>query len=261
VILARLDNVFIVAVLGIWILFEGLSISKTFLQDEIIAIAIMLLSYLLRLGLNGRYSYYAVSIYISIFLTMILQPLALKSLHVDRDLIKRKKLVFLLRLSISVLASTLVVAGIVFIASKTSNGIYFSKSVFLVDAVTSVFIFGIVHLLDQKYQTVGKSNFVKWIKGNWKKTLIRGLAFATPILILVGGYLLWNYLTLHTLMPVSGQVKLWWASLPNSVYSRKVNAITFLGLASNPDGGPWSLMMSLPGNIADLLSASSALSQ
>jgi hypothetical protein len=45
-------------------------------------------------------------------------------------------------------------------------------------------------------------------------------------------------------MPVSGQIKQWWNTLPNTIYAHKNTLLTVLGLSPEPGYGPWSLATS-----------------
>jgi hypothetical protein len=81
--------------------------------------------------------------------------------------------------------------------------------------------------------------------GPWVWRFQTGLAFFTPIALLVLAYLAWNYLSFGIAMPISGEVKLWWGTLKNTVYGFPVNGLTdFAGqfVTDDPELGPWSLL-------------------
>jgi len=48
----------------------------------------------------------------------------------------------------------------------------------------------------------------------WSRRFSEYLAYGLPAVVLVGGYLLFNYFTFGDFMPVGGQVKHWWGTLP-----------------------------------------------
>lgn len=78
----------------------------------------------------------------------------------------------------------------------------------------------------------------------WAWRLQTGAAFAAPIAIAMLAYLAWNYFAFDTLTPVSGQVKLWWGTLRNTVYGFPVNSLAdFAGqfFTDHAELGPWSL--------------------
>lgn len=59
-------------------------------------------------------------------------------------------------------------------------------------------------------------------KGKWWWRIKSGLAYNGVIILVMLAYLAWNEISFGTAMPVSGQFKIWWGSLPNSVYGYRV---------------------------------------
>jgi hypothetical protein len=79
----------------------------------------------------------------------------------------------------------------------------------------------------------------------WAWRLQSGLILFGPITLLMMAYLAWNYLSFGVAMPISGEVKLWWGTLKNTVYGFPVNGLTdFAGqfVTDDPELGPWSLL-------------------
>jgi hypothetical protein len=82
-------------------------------------------------------------------------------------------------------------------------------------------------------------------KNPWAWRLSAGIAFAVPITILLFIYVVWNQLAFGTPTPISGQVKVWWGTLRNTVYGFPVrHAGAFFGQFVTDDSelGPWSLL-------------------
>jgi hypothetical protein len=80
---------------------------------------------------------------------------------------------------------------------------------------------------------------------SWTWRLQTGAAFAAPIVVAMAAYFAWNYFAFDTLTPVSGQVKLWWGTLRNTVYGFPVNSLAdFAGqfFTDHAELGPWSLL-------------------
>lgn len=78
----------------------------------------------------------------------------------------------------------------------------------------------------------------------WAWRLRVGVAFAGPLAAILLVYVAWNLLAFGTATPISGQVKLWWGTLRNTVYGFPVNSPTdFVGqfVTDHPELGPWSL--------------------
>ena len=56
----------------------------------------------------------------------------------------------------------------------------------------------------------------------WKSLLWRGFWFYIPVAVLLGTFLIWSYQYVGVFMPISGQIKHWWAGLPNTVYGSAI---------------------------------------
>jgi hypothetical protein len=81
--------------------------------------------------------------------------------------------------------------------------------------------------------------------GAWRWRALTGLAFCAPVAALMFLYLAWNKLGFDTFTPISGQVKLWWGTLRNTVYGFPVrHAGAFFGqlVTNDAELGPWSLL-------------------
>ncbi len=90
----------------------------------------------------------------------------------------------------------------------------------------------------------------------WKRRLKIALLLGLPVGITVGAYLGFNKLYFGTEMPVSGQIKRWWGTLPNTVYGFPVdNYKVFLTHLITPqiNIGPFALATQTPHDIANLL--------
>jgi hypothetical protein len=90
----------------------------------------------------------------------------------------------------------------------------------------------------------------------WKKRWLVMWNYFAPMAITLGVYMLGSQLYFGTPLPVSGTIKRWWGTLPNTVYGFPVDS--FLGYLGNwvtpiPDLGPWSLITRIPHAIARTL--------
>jgi hypothetical protein len=84
------------------------------------------------------------------------------------------------------------------------------------------------------------------IKESWLWRIKTGAAFNGIIVAVMSLYLAWNKLAFGTYMPVSGQVKLWWGNLPDSVYGYRVYDLkTLMAELLSPDlkVSPWGLVI------------------
>lgn len=91
----------------------------------------------------------------------------------------------------------------------------------------------------------------------WRWRARQAALFFGPLLAVLAAYMLWNQVAFGTPTPVSGQVKRWWGTLPNTVYGfppkRLVNVIGQF-VTDDPDLGPWSLLTAPLYSAADIVS-------
>ena len=124
----------------------------------------------------------------------------------------------------------------------------FSNSIMLLDAAIGLVIVVIVHLLLLKWSAKAEHSpiitFWHWVKAQWKRVVLDGVAYGAPIAVLVGSYMIFNKVTFGSFSPVSGQIKHWWSSMPNTVYARSVSLLDVLGLSTGGGNGPWSILTS-----------------
>lgn len=81
--------------------------------------------------------------------------------------------------------------------------------------------------------------------GPWRWRFSTGFALFAPAVAVMLLYLAWNKLGFDTFTPISGQVKVWWGTLRNTVYGFPVRHVgAFLGqfVTNDPELGPWSLL-------------------
>lgn len=249
VILSRLDNIFIVGTIGLWVLLGRTEIRKQLVVDIFAAFFCIVSACLIWLGLEGDYNRYA----IPIFIAVILKLLIFHIFKFDKSPKKILSIAFFIRLVTLVTISSGLLAVINYVIARISRQVSFSKGVLFFDAVFSLIIFGGIQVFRRRRNSLTIRNTNEPLKYDWKKIAQNVGIALLPIVILVGGYIAWNYFTFGILTPISGQVKHWWSTLPNTVYAHKVNAITYLGLSSNPSYGPWSLLTSPPNRLAFLV--------
>ena len=243
-ILARLDNVFIVAMVGFFLMFRITRVSRRLIFDIVTTGIAMILSWIIRFGLEGfRTNSY--SIYPMLGVAILVKPIVYYFCGMYQGFGAKK---VLSKFGLQLLASFtafLFMFGIM--ASLNRLGVFdmFSRSVLAIDAVVcTVFIF-ILRLFQKPEPLVMRSPMGQvndWFKANWKQALLRGCMFALPIALLMGIYVSFNKVIFGSFAPVSGQIKVWWNTLPNTVYAQPSSLLTMLGLDPSGADGPWSLI-------------------
>lgn len=92
----------------------------------------------------------------------------------------------------------------------------------------------------------------------WMRRLRIAAMLGLPVGLTLAAYLGFNQFYFGTSMPVSGLIKRWWGTLPNTVYGFPVdNFAVFLTHLITPQVniGPWSLAMQVPHDIAKIFEA------
>ncbi len=94
------------------------------------------------------------------------------------------------------------------------------------------------------------------VKNAWLRRLRLAIMLGLPVGLTLLVYLGFNQVYFGTTMPVSGQIKRWWGTLPNTVYGFPVdNYKVFLTHLITPQVniGPWALATQTPHDIAGLI--------
>jgi hypothetical protein len=244
-ILARLDNVFVVTVVGFFLLFRVRQIPLAVFIDLVIIAFAGFMAWLIRLGfptfeLDPR------SIYPLIAVGLLVKPIAYYFADVYQHVTRKNFIHVLLRLIIATAISLGIEYGVLVLLNRSGLFPTVSKSVLLIAGGLSLALVLFHHLLNPRSASEEQSSSLKvfrvWFQKNWGRVLAEGSLFALPIAILIGVYVVLNKIFFGTFTPVSGQIKTWWSTLPNTVYAHKISFLTVLGL--NPEGnyGPWSLV-------------------
>lgn len=214
--LSRLDNIFIIFMLGLWFIF-----GKSFIRSYLIldAVFIMLAAYaslLLRLGNFIDIYKFSSGLFVFIGAGLIIKipMLYFASLYQPKNIPSFGKL--LRNLSIALISGELLSSIIVFFLSSTNGIISFSKSLPVYDLVISFVLIGgtriLVYLIPSQTSDPSKSAILT-LKENWKDWLKNFTYYFGILGIVMLGYMLINQWFFHTPLPVSSQVKQWWGTM------------------------------------------------
>lgn len=256
-VLSRLDNVFFVLVVGLFLLFRIRKIKPALFFDLMAIVFSGFLAWVLRLGLNV-FDTGAHSVYPMIILSCITKPVAyyFAGLYGDRDKLNPIKLTT--RIIITTAGTSIISLVILVILNRLGIFKFISKSVLLIEAIITLILILFLHLVIKQAMSAADqtpfNKFMNYFHRSWRRILTEGTFFALPILFLLGTYVTLNKLIFGTFMPVSGQIKQWWSTLPNTIYAHKHTLLTVLGLSPDSGYGPWSLATSQFYDLAKSLS-------
>jgi hypothetical protein len=255
-ILSRLDNVFVVAFVGLFVIFRIKKISSALIYDWAALGLAVVASWVLRLGLTDAVQN-MYSIYPIIAIAFIVFPIVYYFFGMYEGF-NQKSIWSRILLQVGAgIVNLILMYGIASVIHHLGILKMLSRSVIVLFVLISFIFILCLRLLQQKNNSMAGAkplpNFLNWIKGVWKKALVEGIAYAIPIGVIIGIYCLINKLFFGTFTPVSGQIKTWWNTLPNTVYSHPNTIISILGLSPNGNFGPWAIITSKVNNLSGLL--------
>ena len=246
-ILSRLDNVYLVMMVGFWLVFRKPDIRKLLLIDLLIIATSVFFSFFLKVGFE--YKYYP---FVDASSIMVITALVIKiPLFFFLGLYGRNKAGNirndLLRITAAVSLGSILTFAIMMGLSHSHLFGSFPRSVVLYDWVICLFS---VLVLRWIFSYAGKQTGLlpvyegdHILRQNWKRWLFLGLSVFGPVVVGMIIYMGIYKLYFGTFTPVSGQVKHWWGTII-TVYGRPVvSYLEYFGIPPVPDRGPWSLAL------------------
>ena len=227
-VLSRLDNVFVALAVGLWLLFPRLSLGYFSLSYLAAAFAAVFGAFFLRLGFVQTFPEFLPGLYAMLALASVLQPAAAYLLGLSTPGSWKK----VWRAPLAALGGAALAGGLVALLSARGVLGGFPRAVILWDALLTAILYAVIYLTGSRLpgRSPGASPWTE-VKASLGLWLRRGLAYGLPVLLLLGGYMLWSHVTFGTSSPVSGQIKQWWGSIPDTAYGRPVSSLAeLLGL-------------------------------
>ncbi len=241
---ARLDNIFIVLLVGAWLAIRPARMRYLLLSDVALIILGVLWSYMTRVGFGPTYAQSAASAY-----WMVVVALAVRvALYYLFGLYGSQKLTgsfwlpwqLVKAAAVSLLSTALITVTMLALqALHVFPG--FPRLVLAYEAGCALAAVLAVRLI-AAFLTRG--NIPAGEPLRWRTTILRLAGYFGPVglaLVVYMGASLWYF---GTPMPVSGQIKRWWGTLPNPIYGRPVETLGGM-LGFFPRSTPWSLAQAL----------------
>ncbi|HEX7555204.1 MAG TPA: hypothetical protein VF338_01170, partial [Leptolinea sp.] len=244
-ILSRLDNIFLVGMAGIWLVFRQFRLNGLLLADMAFFYLAPIAAAFWRLKPGAEYYQYSSAVYVVLAVSLLVKPIMFEWLGVYRDRFSKSFFSFVLRMAASLLLADGI--ALTLLAGLTSLKILpgYPRLLPVADLVLSLGAMLIIHGIDWIFNQHNDKNENLQSIRSWSTWLPEGLGYALPIAALMGLYFCFNFFYFGTPAPVSGQIKQWWGSLPNTVYGRP-NEV-WEGLLGFPEKerGPWNPLLSL----------------
>jgi hypothetical protein len=225
VLFSRLDGIYLVLIVGVWVVFRRAAIRYLVPVDLLLTFSVVVWAFIQRAGLKFYLLVFADSAILMSALTFVLQAVIFYFLGLYDHPKNQTPRQILLRALAGVSLITVLSAGIMFLLGALGL-IEMPRAVPLLTWPLMVLLtlgsrFGLRIISQrQEYASAGTTlrEQIKTQFAGLSKWLRAGFVYYG---ILSGGLLTYmgiNRLLFGTFMPVSGQIKRWWGSLPNNVY-------------------------------------------
>jgi len=248
VLLSRLDNIFILIMAGVWLVFRGKRISNISQIDFLLILVSATASFFFRLESNENIFDYLSFLYLLIGFSLVIKPTLLYLFQCYEFVPEKTTIRYLIKPFLAISLSSGLIFVILYILHDVLHVLKgFPRSAVMIDWVISLLLIGGYHLyLIRRYLVNEPKKEDVSLKNNWRVWMSRAVGYFSPISITLIIYLIINYSYAGTAMPVSGQIKRWWGTLPNTVYGQPIK--TFTGvikglLDPSRERGPYWLLM------------------
>jgi len=252
--LARLDNIFIIFMLGIWLIFSNTNFRHILVIDSLFIIFSAFLSLLIRLGNFIDIYTFSSGIFIFIGLGLIIKiPIyyffGLYQPTGDQSIGK------LLRKTIMAVTIAEVFTAIpILLITILRTGVAFPKSLPFIDfLITIIFVFCfrlLAQITSKNIKGVDQTP-LEILKQKWPNWFRTGSIYFGILLITLIVYALYNFVFFQTALPVSGQIKQWWGTM-YTVYGAPEKSLSgALGLGVDK----WRLFSSINSILATIIPA------
>jgi hypothetical protein len=242
VLFARLDNIFLIFLFGLWLIFHQHPMRNLIVLDVLATFISAFISIIVRVSLKDSLGFLpAAEIFFLVAVLAKLPTLYFLELYQHPRSFSYQGLVW--RITAAVGTSSLLVFLLMLGLLQLGAIQNFPRSAVFIEAGLS---WALIVFIRSGFRLAfpSKPHTDLSFKTNARAWLRNGLLYLLPILVFLGGYLLWNLWTFGTPLPISGQIKQWWG-MHLTVYGRQhKNLWTIFGLLPNTreDPQPWFLI-------------------
>ncbi len=228
---SRLDNLFTFIAVGIWLVLRKFPFPRYLLWDEIFVVTSVFAAAIFRFGFGDLYEVALFSIYTLLALAMAIKPACYLVFGLYKKVPGKNRTKDLFRILLAVTSASLVLGGIMLVLNTLGIFRAFPRMLIFYDwAITLILILASRRFFPVVFAEEGiqfPRNWVNWLRSRWKTIVADGFKYFLPGALLMIIYIGWNEVYFGTLTPISGQVKHWWSTLPNTVYGHDFNLERF----------------------------------
>ncbi len=260
VIFSRLDSIYLALIAGIWIIFRRTPIRYFLPIDLLASFSVIVLAYIQRADLKIYLLVYADSAIIASGVTFAIQTIVFYFAGLYRHP-KDQSVPVLLRQALVGVTCSALISGVVMLGISAGGYAELPRAVPLIYwggilVLTLITRLAVRSVSPWPVQPNGSELPLSQLRQNGKTWLTEGLTYYSILGMGLGAYMLLNKIMFGTPLPVSGQVKRWWGSLPNSVYGGGAKSILDVFALDPVYSQPWALFTDL---VRDWVSPSKAV--
>jgi hypothetical protein len=223
ILFSRLDSVYLALLVGVWIIFRRTPIRYLLPLDLLITFCIVIFAYIQRAELKMYLLVYTDLAIISAVVIFIVQTLVFYWMGLYQHPKSISPLKLLRQIFLGVALSTIVSSILLWGISIASSQADAPRAIPLLYGAIAFFStlltrFSIRAISPWAESSTAAPSPLALFRQSWKNWLGEGLTFYGILGGALGVYMLFNRWMFGTFMPVSGQIKRWWGTLPNNVY-------------------------------------------
>jgi len=264
-VLARLDNIFVVAVLGAWLVLRPLHPLQSergralaLLDAALVAVGV-LASFMWRVGFGVTFEGYALSEYVLLALALAVRLAVYWALGLYPGLPggMQIRLAGIARLLLAWALASALTGGLMLVLLSAGAVKAFPRLVLVYEAALALLSLAGSRTLwwgwdafqarrgsTQQPASEGPASDRPSLLSTLRAWASRSLVLFAPTATALAVYITFYKLYFGTFSPVSGQIKRWWGTLPNTVYGRPTSSLAgLLGFAEK--SGPWELAQNI----------------
>ena len=257
-VLSRLDLIFLVGMVGIWIILRNFPM-RYFVPLDIAALLVsVMLAFIVRLSFSEYHRFADAAITMAAVSLVVKLPGAyFLGLYQPSILSNASKLAG--RLALFLVITSAITAGLMTVLTTVRHFEGFPRITIMYDLLyTALFFafsrFGAMGLSTQRAGTGESITPLEALRRNWKQWLTEGSIFYGITAAGLALYMLLNKFSFDTFSPVSGQIKRWWGSLAGNVYGGSVrDPFSFFGVNYEGESNTWHPISTLLGYWAENL--------
>jgi len=264
---SRLDTIFIVIFMGLWLVFNKSQLRWQIPLDGLFAFLSAIIAYYLRIQHTSNIFNFLPFLYIFIFLSLISKVVCLyifKGYVYDSSTPLKNQIFNVIK---GLTLSTVFTTVVIFLCHDIFHAFLgFPRTVVVIDfAISLVAMLGwrLFYIFFMKSKKKSYDEDISWVR-NRKMWLSTAAYYFGPILILLLAYMLFNKSYAGVAMPISGTIKRWWGTLPLTVYGKPLKTLSeVLGSWFNPStkDGPWWLLTAPVNSFIDVVAHATGLPQ